>query len=503
MSTRLDSSNYLGPTVWWRNLSLQWPIGLLVAGLIPFLLPIETSPATLAAFALVILGLVVLARSWLIAALPVLATIGPHCLPIAAFGVSIFGFRLLLMLVAVFSTPLTTRAKWWYNPVARWAIFFGAFWLLYALLSLFWAPNLGRGLGEVVIIVFGFALILALLSLEAYRPDNLDKLRFGWLIAFLLAAVVAWIEILTDQHLPTPRAEHNIDYFADSKIVSTLSHTSNFGGFLLLVIPFLMWSMEQTKGVAKLAYITLIGAVGHLMFYTASRMGLLGLIAQLVVYVTILNRRWYAVLLLALGGLVAFGYWSYVASHGEFAMARKLSNVYETGTDTSMDHRVALTLNGLYMVYKTAGRGVGAAGFEENISGEDLLVPLPILRFGARWNAHNFWIEILSQYGVLPFSAFVALLGWAGLLGWRGQRRPGDLGPVVGRSLLVALVGYVFYGAAGGTPMEQPTHWMFLGSIIVLAAFLHDELGSKPAAQASMPPPPRNSSLAGQSAGPP
>ena len=143
MSTRLDSSNYLGPTLWWRNLTLRWPIGLAIAGLTPFFLPIpETSPATLAAFAVVMLSLVVLARSWLIAALPVLATIGPHCLPIAAFGVSIFGFRLLLMLLAVFSTPLSTRAKWWFNPVARWAIFFGAFWLLYALLSLFWAPNL-------------------------------------------------------------------------------------------------------------------------------------------------------------------------------------------------------------------------------------------------------------------------------------------------------------------------------------------------------------------------
>ena len=89
-----------------------------------------------------------------------------------------------------------------------------------------------------------------------------------------------------------------------------------------------------------------------------------------------------------------------------------------------MSHRLALTINGLYMVYKTAGRGVGAAGFEDNISSEDLLVPLPILRFGARWNAHNFWVEILSQYGVLPFGAFMAVLGWAGLLGWRAQRRP-------------------------------------------------------------------------------
>jgi teichuronic acid biosynthesis protein TuaE len=480
MSIRLDSSNYRGPTLWWRNLRLRWPIGLTIAGLTPFILPIDASPVALAGFAAVIMSLVVLARFWLIAALPVLATLGFHFLPISASGVNIFGFRLLLMLLAVFSTPLTTSGKWWFNPVARWAIFFGAFWLLYALLSLFWAPNLGRGLSDVVTIVFGFVLILALLSLEAYRPDNLDRLRFGWLIAFLLAAVVAWIEILTDTHLPTPMSAKNPDYFEDNVIVATMSHTSSFGGFLLLVIPFLLWSMEKARGLGKLAYIILIGAVGFLMFYSASRIGLLGLIAQLVVYAVILKRRWYAILLPALGGIVAFGYWTHVSSHGEFAMARKLSNVYESGTDTSMDHRLALTINGLYMLYKTAGRGVGAAGFEDNISGEDLLVPLPILR-GARWNAHNFWIEILSEYGVLPFGAFIAVLGWAGLLGWRAQRRPpGDLTPVVGRSVLVALVGYVFYGAAGGTPMEQSTHWMFLGSLIMLAAFLHDELRSKP-----------------------
>ena len=481
MSTRLDSSNHLRSTLWWRNLNLQWPIGLAIAVLAPLSLPVATSPVTLAAFAVAMISLIVLARFWLIAALPVLATVGPHCLPIAAFGVSIYGFRLLLMLLALFSTPLNTRAKWWFNPVARWAIFFGAFWLFYGLLSLFWAPDRNSGLGEIVTIVFGFTLILALFSLEAYRPDHLDKLRFGWLIAFLLAAMVGWLEILTDRHLPSPRAEHNLDYFAHSKIVSTMSHTSNFGGFLLLVVPFLIWSMEKAKGPAKLAYIAMIGAVGHLMFYTASRIGLLGLIAQLAIYVVVLNRRWYTILLLALGALVAFGYWTHISSRGELAVARKVRSA-ELGTDASIDHRLALTLNGLYMVYKTAGRGVGAAGFEDNISGEDLLVPLPILRFGARWNAHNFWVEILSQYGVLPFGAFMALLGWAGVLGWRAQRRPpGGLAPVVGRSLVVALVGYVFYGAAGGTAMEQPANWMFLASLIVMAAFLHDELRSKPA----------------------
>jgi hypothetical protein len=80
------------------------------------------------------------------------------------------------------------------------------------------------------------------------------------------------------------------------------------------------------------------------------------------------------------------------------------------------------------------------------------------------------------------------VLGWAGLLGWRAQRRPtGELSPVIGRSVVVGLVGYVFYGTAGGTPMEQPTNWMFLGSIIVLAAFLHDELRAKRAPLDLMP----------------
>ena len=63
MSTRLDSSNHLRSTLWWRNLNLQWPIGLAIAVLAPLSLPVATSPVTLAAFAVAMISLIVLARS--------------------------------------------------------------------------------------------------------------------------------------------------------------------------------------------------------------------------------------------------------------------------------------------------------------------------------------------------------------------------------------------------------------------------------------------------------
>jgi len=154
-------------------------------------------------------------------------------------------------------------------------------------------------------------------------------------------------------------------------------------------------------------------------------------------------------------------------------VAEKLTKV-ESGPDRSIQQRVALTLNGFWMAYKTAGRGIGAGGFEKEISG-DVPIQLPI-RYLQEWNAHNLWIEMLSEYGVPVVAAFLVLLGWFALLGWRAQLRRTGLGrepATIGRAILVGLVGYLFCGVASGSIMNKPTHWMFLASLVVMAACLH------------------------------
>jgi teichuronic acid biosynthesis protein TuaE len=487
MSVRFDQPVSLQRSPGGRLPDLRWPIGLAVAGALPFLLPL-TSPVGFAVFAGVVGVTGLFARHWLIAMLPLLAVLGLHFLPLQAMGVNVFGFRLLIMLLAAFSTPLTTSGGWWFNRVARAGILVLLFWLSWGLLSLFWTANVRGGLNDVVIIVFGLGLLLSLLSLDAHRRRHLDKLRFGWLLALVAAGASAAIEIVTGRELTSDPAfqvaQAGASLDADTMIgaVQALFDNSNmFGGFLLLTMPFVLWSIERAKGPTKLFHLGLLLMVGALVLFSASRLALVGLVIQLAFYALVLQRRWYMPLLVAVAGLAAVSYGSLVVE-SDLKVAQKLEDA-ESG-DRSIASRVALTLNGLWMTYRTAGRGIGAAAFEEEITGD---VPFEVVIDPTKsWNAHNFWVEVMSEYGVLTFAALVALLVWIGRLGWQARHSRGDPERQrVGGALLVGLMGYLFFGVTGGSIISQPASWMFLATLVVMAASLADR---RPAAARAAPP---------------
>jgi teichuronic acid biosynthesis protein TuaE len=339
--------------------------------------------------------------------------------------------------------------------------------------SLFWSAEPGAGLNDVITIVFGLGLLLVLLSLGAHKATRLDKLRFGWLLALVAAAASAFLEIATGRRLPGDpfmRGFAKVPVSFDSGTGGVFDNSGMFGGFLLLTVPFVLWSFERAKGPAKLVHLGLLLMVGALVLYSASRLALAGMVVQLVIYALLVHRRWYMPLLVAVGGLAAVLYGSLLVE-SDLKVAQKLEKAQ--GGDRSIEQRIALTLNGLWMTYETAGRGVGAAGFEDRIVGE-LPVKLPI-EPGKAWNPHNFWVEVMSEYGVLTFGAMIALLAWIGRLGWQARHSRGDQERrSVGGALLVGLVGYLFFGVAGGSPIPQSTHWMYLTSLVVMAAFLCD-----------------------------
>lgn len=460
--------------------ALVWVVGLITLVPVSSLLPIPGSPVFLAGFVGFCGLLILLARHWLIVVLSVLATLGPYFLPLAAAGVNVFGFRLLIMLLAPFSTPLTNRGAWWFNPVARFAAVLLAFWISWGLVSLTWTPDAQAGMVDIMTLVFAFGLLLVLYSLDAYKPEHLDKLRIGWVLALVAAGLSALLEIGRGYGLPTALDDAivssvSLEHSLDPAIRSTLGFSSDFGGFLLLTVPFVLWSIERATGpLGKLIYAAALAAIGVLVLYSASRMGLVGLVVQFLVYGLVLQRRWYVSLGLLAGGLAAAIIGLTLLESSNLRITEKLETVAATGSsDRSMNHRGALTMNGLWMVYNTAGRGIGAAGFEKTIAGE-VPFPLPIQRI-KEWNAHNHWVEVLSEYGVLVFAAIIALLGWIGLIGWRAHRR--SYGPDkepgrVGRAIVVGLIGYLFCGVASGSIISKPTHWMYFATLVAMAAFL-------------------------------
>ena len=470
-----------------------WALALALVLPVTFVLPIPGSPPALAGFFGLCGVLILFTRHWLIAMLPVLAALGPYFLELNVAGVNVFGFRLLIMLLAVFSTPLTNRGSWWFNPVARRSALFILLWLSWGIVSLSWTRNVGAGFADVIILIFGLGLLLTLLSLDAHKAEHLDKLRVGWLLALVASGLSGLLEVVRGYGLPTNLTGEIVvssvrlgEQGSRPGIRSSLGFPGNFGVFLLMAVPFVLWSIERAAGLARLLYLGALGALSVLVLYTASRLSLIGLVFQFLVYGLVLHRRWYMPFVVLGGGLAAVVVGVNLAADSNLRIMEKFEAA-GSGPDRSMNHRIALTLNGLWMTYETVGRGIGAGGFEKEIAG-DVPFELPIRGRIKEWNAHNHWIEMLSEYGVPVFACYMALLAWIGLLGWRAQwgRHPPEV-RTLGRAVVVGLAGYVFAGVATGTIIAMTAHWMFLVSLVIMAACLHDALRPRRPDRAARP----------------
>jgi O-antigen ligase len=203
------------------------------------------------------------------------------------------------------------------------------------------------------------------------------------------------------------------------------------------------------------------------------------LMLEFVIYFLFLERRWYVRCAAVACGLVAALLLANMFMQSDFKLVQKYDQAAQRGLeDGSINERLKLTANGIWMALETSGRGVGASGYEETLAAGDVLLPLRAEKRGALKPAHNTWIQILSEYGVLPFVGLMALLAWIARLGWAARRQPirgpGPDRGMVARAVLVALVGYAFYGIQAGSVLGHSHNWMFLASVSVLGAFLYD-----------------------------
>lgn len=471
--------------LWLQLLALRWPVALASAALVPLALPLPGNPITLAGFFAFIGGAALVSSlRWLILFLPVLAALGPYFLEMYVAGVNLFGFRLLIIILAVFATPLTSRSQWWFNPVARYTAVFMILWIVCGLLSLVWTVDFAGGLTDVMTLIFGLGLILALFSFKCQAPHNLDMLRFGWVFALLVVLAQATWELVTGQRLPSHMTERHADYLDETVIQSTLGEPGSFAAFLLLTIPFLLWSLAQARGAQKLIYVGLLAATALFALYGGARGAFVGLIVELGVWFLILERRWYVRFAAIAVGLVAAVGLANVLTQSDFRLAQKYQRAAELGLEEgSISERLTLTINGIWMAVETAGRGVGAGSYEETTASGEVLIPLRVDNRGKFKPAHNTWVEILAEYGIVPFAGLMVLLGWCARLAWQARRRAGGGGPAdpgtVARVLLVALVGFAFYGIQAGSVLGWSPTWMFLASLAVMAAFLYEE-GRRP-----------------------
>ena len=407
--------------------------------------------------------------------------VGVAVFPIDLGILTIFPFRILLVsLWILFVTKALTRGKL-KVPVARiksYTLFLGL-WMAYAVISLAWAISKEDAIRHMVFLFMGISVIFFAVYYLRTRED-LQKLYWIWVgVSFFLVLLGLW-EHLTGQHLP-------VSGYSEERLASLAPYVAaqvrrvptgvfwnpnDYATFLALSFPFFSGYIRySSKMWIRLAAIGAALATFYLILLTGSRANLLAVVLEVVFLVLFMTKLTQKVKVM-LSGALALGV-AFALSPGPIqAIVQKVSEQLisipteiKAGT-ASAAIRLNLVRNGFYFLYRTAGFGVGAGNAEYWMAKFSHYDTAGIL------NPHNWWLEILINYGLPVFFGYVAM--YIGLLRrlWRHWRTSNDNAErMITEALLVGLVGFALASVSSSSIMAFHPQWLFFAFIFAFVSY--------------------------------
>jgi hypothetical protein len=383
------------------------------------------------------------------------------------FGIN--GLRIFVVILSLLIIISGMKQKLTFSYPLRVYFFLVFIWLSWGFIGLFFQNDFVSSAKELFCLFFGLLFGLVLTMLIKGNKKLIKTLAYSWVLAYLIIFSVCLWEIFFGQHLESSIGRNSPAYFMEILwLTSTLDNSNNLAAFLILTFPFLVYAYTlHDKLIHKTILAFLISTLPILMILTASRGGLLGFFIEALLFISL---RWNGFnSKIFFGGLIlgVFMVISSVSSfsneQSSFLLARRLTSFQGQFQDTSFIERFHQSLDGLYMALASYGLGVGPNGFKDSLNNLDvpyeLITPAP----------HNFWIEIISQYGVFVFILFTHWFFLIVFLHYRKFKREQNLSiRNLHKILFIGSIGYLFASLENSTYISEPTNWLFIASLLAL-----------------------------------
>lgn len=431
----------------------------------------------------------------------VFALLGPTLgIPITeGFKLTLFRVVFVLLIGGLMLNVVSQkRLEASYMYPVRWYAAFFAFWFIYALLSLTWVVSIGHA---VKYIIFLGMMLLLTLSLPYFLSSERKFWKTQRVLLGVFAAMIFFgvVESITLLHLPSSRG-----FGFDSAIVTSVFNNQNdFATCITLGLPFLIASLYMLDLSKKQKwFIYFVGVFSlYVLLATGSRSNtffafpLLAVVLILTVpFVVERKKITKKNLLITLGAIIlaaiivqamsitflsnearqrakdklntTFGIFSDL-NKGSWDVEEGGDKVIDGETGKSVTVRKFLLLNGLNFLAKSHYMGVGAGNIEPLMEGAPKVDKV---------NMHNWWAEILVNFGVIIFVLYIALYV---LMLWRlGKLAFLKISPKISPiirwgavSCLAAMIGYSIGGMAPSTAIHFTPMWICYGlslAVIVL-----------------------------------
>jgi teichuronic acid biosynthesis protein TuaE len=386
-----------------------------------------------------------------------------------------------------------TPALWEVPPVGRVTLFFAG-WFVYAALSLLWAADLGLA---VRYLVFLGMMLAYTLCYPAFIRGERSLLHILAVLFAVMAVLVGFgfFESVTFYHVPTSR------YWGTSRpaVTSFFQNQNDFASAITLALPFLITALHAlplTRRWRWTVYFLLVFSLYGLLA-TASRINTffaLPLIVGLWLWAlprTVekesLRRNFRKGVTVALSVVLIVGLMSTALLHkgGRDKLASvlgifldlksgpldldELDAGVQEGEGTggrSITVRKYLLLYGMRFLHESWYFGVGAGNVEHYMEGQKGIDKV---------NIHNWWAEVLVNFGVWVFAAYVVFYAWMVIRLWRlaSLRHSPGLSPVLrwaALSCFLSLAGFLFGGMAPSTCIHFTPMWSVVGLSVAVVA---------------------------------
>lgn len=362
--------------------------------------------------------------------------------------------------------------------IKRYLIFL-IFWNIYAIFTIVWSASKIEAIRNIVFLFMGSSLIFFATNYLQTMKD-IQRLYWIWIGALFVLVLLGLWEHFTGHHLPVSGySEERLSYLALYKVklvqnipTAVFTNPNDYATFLALALPFalVMIRYDNRMWIRILASILAISAL-YLIIITDSRANVLAFLLEvsfLGLFLTKLNKK---IKLVLIGALAINLITPTLNVQISETIQRAASQIRTIQTDmelvgSSTEIRLSLAKNCLEFLYSTAGFGVGAGNVEywmANFARHDTSGIL---------NPHNWWLEILSNYGILIFFGYIVTYLCLLHRLWKFWHVSKDRRErMIAEALLLALIGFSIASLSSSSIMAFDPQWLLFAFIFAFIGY--------------------------------
>lgn len=347
-------------------------------------------------------------------------------------------------------------------------MWFMLIWFFYAALSVIWADSKIDAIRNIFLLFMGLSLIF----FTVYNFSKLKDLKryfHLWLIILAVLLGIGFLNIYAGYQLLEYESllrYTRLDYLPDKSYWmhsprATFVHPNDYASYIALTIPLILTFIRYSHSRARqLAGLALLFPALFQLVITGSRANLIAIVISLAFWFLVMLKPKERLALTALGGSAALAF----IIKSPARLREELNNAVVklaglvTGSNIISDDQIRLNLikNSFVFLVQHYGFGVGAGNAEYHMK------KFRVYHTDQINNVHNWWVEILVNYGIFIFAGYIAFFFGILIALYKAYRKLEDsTEKMICEALLVGMVTFIPASMSPSSIMGFGPQWLF------------------------------------------